>query len=326
MVVKILILVDDLDGIELILHLSLKVSSLLFMLPPLLHAVDHHAGHQSSDRHDRTERANQHHVGVAWLGRFGPDVVVFGVHRPVRQDLADSPAVSGQADAGESVVSVLAEASVEARVGIALIHLLGAVFARESRQAGAGEVIHSVGAGSAVCARRVLAVVVVLFAVTPNEPILTDTLVVVDELEADSVVLAGAGYAVVDHVLTIAALESVRAHAGVARGVAVTGGLVLARVVRRADVKVGRELAVGAVEASGAGTSVIILDPGLKQSKFMRILGPAVRPVRTVGRYLRQVDSAKVAFWADNPAPTGTIDLLIPWQPAGWKSLKAVAG
>lgn len=83
---------------------------------------------------------------------------------------------------------------------------------------------------------------------------------------------------------------------------------------------------MGAVEPSGAGTSVIILDPGLKQSKFMRILGPAGRPVRTVGRYLRQVDSAKVAFWADNPAPTGTIDLLIPWQPAGWKSLKAVAG
>ena len=104
------------------------------------------------------------------------------------------------------------------------------------------------------------------------------------------------------------------------------GGLVLARVVRRADVEVRRELAMGSVEPSGAGTSVIILDPGLKQSKFMRILGPAVRPVRTVGRYLRQVDSAKVAFWADNPAPTGTIDLLIPRQPAGWKSLKVVAG
>ena len=83
---------------------------------------------------------------------------------------------------------------------------------------------------------------------------------------------------------------------------------------------------MGAMEPSGAGTSVIILDPGLKQSKFMRILGPAGRPVRTVGRYLRQVDSAKVAFWADNPAPTGTIDLLIPGQPAGWKSLKVVAG
>ena len=83
---------------------------------------------------------------------------------------------------------------------------------------------------------------------------------------------------------------------------------------------------MGAMEPSGAGTSVIILDPGLKQSKFMRILGPAERPVRTVGRYLRQVDSAKVAFWADNPAPTGTIDLLIPRQPAGWKSLKVVAG
>ena len=104
------------------------------------------------------------------------------------------------------------------------------------------------------------------------------------------------------------------------------GGLVLARVVRRADVEVRRELAMGSVEPSGAGTSVIILDPGLKQSKFMRILGPAVRPVRTVGRYLRQVDSAKVAFWADNPPPSGTIDLLIPWQPAGWKSLKVVAG
>ena len=104
------------------------------------------------------------------------------------------------------------------------------------------------------------------------------------------------------------------------------GGLVLAGVVRRADVEVRRELAMGSVEPSGAGTSVIILDPGLKQSKFMRILDPAGRPVRTVGRYLRQVDSAKVAFWADNPAPTGTIDLLIPRQPAGWKSLKVVAG
>lgn len=191
-VVKSLILVDNLDGIELILHLGLKVSSLLLVLPPLLHAVDHHAGDQCSDRHHRTEGANQHHIGVTRLGGFGPDVVVFGVHRPIRQDLADSPAVSGQAYAGESVVSVLAESSVEARVWITLVHLLGAVFARESRQAGAGEVIHSVGAGSAVCARRVLAVVVVLFAVTPNEPILTDTLVVVDELEADSIVLTRA--------------------------------------------------------------------------------------------------------------------------------------
>lgn len=42
----------------------------------------------------------------------------------------------------------------------------------------------------------------------------------------------------VNHVLTIATLESVRAHAGVAGGVAVAGRLVLARVVRRADVKV----------------------------------------------------------------------------------------
>ena len=216
MVVKSLVLVDDLDGIQLVLHLGFKVSALLLVLPPLLHAVDNHAGDQSSDRDDRTEGANQHHIGVAWLGRFGPDVVVFGVHRPIRQDLANCPAVPGEADAGESVVPVLTESAVEARVRIALVHLLGAVFARESRQTGAGEVIHSVGAGSAVCARRVLAVVVVLFAVTPNEPILADTLVVVDELEADSIVLARAGYAVVDHVLTVATLESVRAHAGVA--------------------------------------------------------------------------------------------------------------
>ena len=55
------------------------------------------------------------------------------------------------------------------------------------------------------------------------------------------------------------------------------GGLVLARVVRRADVEVGRELAMGAVEPSGAGASVIILDPGLKQSKFMRILAVPLR-------------------------------------------------
>ena len=216
MVVKSLVLVDDLDGIQLILHLGFKVGSLLLVLPPLLHAVDHHAGDQSTDRHHCTEGANQHHIGVTWLGGFGPDVVVLGVYRPIRQDLADCPTVSREADAGESVIPVFTEPSIEARVRIALVHLLRAVFARESRQTGAGEVIHSVGAGSAVCARRVLAVVVVLFAVTPNEPILTDTLVVVDELEADSVVLARAGYAVVDHVLTIATLESVRAHAGVA--------------------------------------------------------------------------------------------------------------
>ena len=192
MVVKVLVLVDDLDGIQLILHLGLKVGSLLLVLPPLLHAVDHHAGNQSPDWDHCTEGANQHHIGVAWLGGFGPDVVVFGVDRPIRQDLANCSAVPREADAGESVVPVLAESSIEARIRIALVHLLGAVFACESRQTGAGEVIHSVGAGSAVCARRVLAVVVVLFAVTPNEPILTDTLVVVDELEADAIVLARA--------------------------------------------------------------------------------------------------------------------------------------
>ena len=279
-VVKSLILVNHLNSIQLILHLSLEVSPLLLVLPFLLHAVDHHAGDQGADRNHSTEGANQHHIGVAWLGGFGPDVIVFGIYRPVRQDLANCPAVPRQADAGKGVVSILAESSVEARVWVTLVHLLRAVFASESREAGAGEVIHSVGAGSAVCARSVLAVVVVLFAVTPNEPILTDTLVVVDELEADPIVLAGAGDAVVDHVLTVSTLEAIWAHASVAGGVAVAGGLVLARVVSRADVEVRRELAMGAVEPSGAGTSVIILDPGLKQSKFMRILGPAARPVR----------------------------------------------
>ena len=280
MVVKSLVLVDHLHSIELILHLGLKVGPLLFVLPPLLHAVDHHAGDQGADGHHGTEGANQHHIRVTRLSGLGPDVVVLGVDRTVRQDLADGPGVPWQADAGERVVPVLAESSVETRVRITLVHLLGAVFAGESRQTGAGEVIHSVGTGSAVCARRVLAVVVVLFAVTPNEPILTDTLVVVDELEADPIVLAGAGDAVVDHVLTVSTLKAIRAHASVAGGVAVARRLVLARVVGRADVEVRRELAMGSVEPSGAGTSVIILDPGLKQSKFMRILGPAARPVR----------------------------------------------
>jgi len=63
---------------------------------------------------------------------------------------------------------------------------------------------------------------------------------------------------VVDHVLTIAALESVRAHAGVARGVAVTGGLVLARVVRRADV-IGVEFAVHSFEPVDADAFIATL-------------------------------------------------------------------
>jgi hypothetical protein len=49
----------------------------------------------------------------------------------------------------------------------------------------------------------------------------------------------------------------------------VAGGLVLAGVVRRADVEVRRELAMGSVEPSGAGTSVIILDPGLAVSAVL---------------------------------------------------------
>ena len=237
-------------SVKLILHLSLKVSPLLLVLPPLLGAVDHYAGRAGPEKHQRSDASAERCVatGVAGVCGVRPDGIVLGVDGSVGQDLADASAVAREADAGEGVVAVLAEATVEAGVGVALVDFLRAVFAGESGQAGAGEVIHSVGAGSTVCTRSVLAVVVVLLAVPPNESVLADTLVVVDELEADSVVLAGAGDAVVDHLLTVSALEAVGAHAGVSAGVAAASGRVLARVVRRANVEVGGELAVGAVE------------------------------------------------------------------------------
>ena len=237
-------------SIELILHLSLKVCPLLLVLPPLLGAVDHYAGRAGPKEDQGPDPPAQSGVttGVAGVSGVRPYGVVLGVDGAVRQDLADAAAVAREADAGEGVVAILAEAAVEAGVGVALVDFLRAVFPGESGQAGAGEVIHSVGAGSTVCTRSVLAVVVVLLAVPPNESVLADTLVVVDELEADSVVLAGAGDAVVYHLLTVAPLEAVGTHAGVAAGVAAAGGGVLARVVRRANVEVGGELAVGAVE------------------------------------------------------------------------------
>ena len=260
-------------GIQLIFHLSLKVSSPLLVLPLLPHAVDDHDCHQRPDGHHRAEGANEHHIaaGVAGVGGVGADGVVLRVDGAVGQDLADTAGVVRQADAREGVVAVLAEAAVETGVGIALVHFLRAVFAGESRQAGAGEVIHSVAAGSAVCARQVLAVVVVLLTVPPNEPVLADALVVVDELEADTTILARAGDAVVDDMLAVATLEALVANALVSVHVTVACRLVLAGVIRRADVKVLGELAVGSMEARGAGARVIILDPGLKQSKFMRI-------------------------------------------------------
>ena len=143
-------------------------------------------------------------------------IVIFRINLSGREDLAHQAGVFREADTGESVVSVLAEAAVETRIGIALVNFLGAIFASISGPASALEVVDSVLAGSSVGAGSVLAVVIVVLTVATDETILTDTLVVVDELEADPTVLARAGYAVVDHVLTVATLESVWAHAGVA--------------------------------------------------------------------------------------------------------------
>jgi len=87
---------------------------------------------------------------------------------------------------------------------------------------------------------------------------LADTLIVVNELEADAVVFAWTGDTMVDNMFTVSSFETIRTAAHVTGRVTNTGCLVLARIVRGADIKVRGELAVGSVEPRGARASVII--------------------------------------------------------------------
>ena len=269
MIVQHLALVDRLHGVQLVLHLRLEVRPDLLHLATVLHAVDHDEGDQDGDGHDAAEHGDHGGVGA---GRLVPhrrvvQSVVLGVDLAAGEDLAHGARVLGQADAGEGVVAVLAEAAVQTRVGIALVHLLGAVLACEARPAGALEVVDSIGAGSTVGTRGVLAVVIVVLALPSDEPVLTHALKVVDEGEADPLVLTRRVFAQIRHLFTVAALEAGGTRARVSGHVGHARGSVLTRVVFGADVEVGGELAVRPVEPRRAAAGVIIVQPSLKQSK-----------------------------------------------------------
>ena len=217
MVIQLLALVDALHGVQLILHLSLEIRSQLLLLPSSLVAVDEKESNESQARDDTGEGGDEDIVAAASLApHLGPlQLIVLGVHLAGGQDLTDGAAVVGQTDAGEGVVAVLAEAAIEAGVGVTLIDLLAAVLASVSRWTGAGEVVDTVLALATVGTGMVLTVVIVVLAVLPSEPVLTHALVVVDEGEADALVLTRRPLAQVRHCLTIAAFKAGRTRARV---------------------------------------------------------------------------------------------------------------
>ena len=106
-----------------------------------------------------------------------------------------------------------------------------------------------------------------------------DALVAIDEVEAGSAVPTGAQLAVVGVELAVPALEAWWTGAGIAGAAGHAGGGVLAGV-GRANVKVGLELAVVAVEAGLASTLVLLITARLKKyiylllhSKISQLLG-----------------------------------------------------
>ena len=111
-----------------------------------------------------------------------------------------------------------------------------------------------------------MTVVIVLFTITTDETVLTNTFVIIDKLEADPVVLAGTGDAVINHILTVSALETWRTSAGVTSHITHTGCPILAGIVDGADVEVRGEFTVRSVETGSTRAGIIIFTvSGLKQ-------------------------------------------------------------
>ena len=271
MVVEILGFVDGLHCVELILHLSLIISSQLFLFPLLLGAVDGAGGDDGNGGDDHAEGGDQGHVAAGVLlpdgGVNQAKFVVLGVNFARWKNLTNCAGVLGQTDTGEGVVAVLAEASIETRTWITLVDFLRTVFASVSRSAGAVEVIDSILAGSSIGTRIVLAVIVVVLAIATNESILTNTLVVVDEWETYSVVLARRVFAQISHFFTVSPLEAWGTSTGIAGHVGHASGSVFTGVVFCTNIKIRSKFTMRSVESRCASAGIIIVQTRLKQSK-----------------------------------------------------------
>ena len=195
------------------------------------------------------------------------EIVIFRINLSGREDLTNHAGVLGQADAGESVVSVLTEASIETRIGIALVDFLRAIFASVSRPACALEVVDSILAGSSVSTGGVLAVIIVVLTVPTDETVLADTLVVIDEGEANALILTRVRLAQIRHFFAVPPLESWRAGTGVAGHVGHASGSILTRIVFSANIEIRTELAMRSMKSRGASAGIIVVEPSLKQSK-----------------------------------------------------------
>ena len=195
------------------------------------------------------------------------NIVIFGINLSGREDLTDQAGVLRQADAGESVVSVLAEAAVETRIGIALVDFLRAIFARVSRSTCALEVVDSILAGPSVGTGGVLAVVVVVLTVPTDEPVLADTLVVIDEGEANALILTRVRLAQICHFFAVPPLESWRAGTSVAGHAGRASGSIFTGIVIRANIGVRAELAIRTIKSRGASAGIIVVEPSLKKIK-----------------------------------------------------------
>ena len=194
-------------------------------------------------------------------------IVIFRIDLSGRENLTDQPRVFRQADTGESVVSVLAEAAVQTRIRIALVNFLRAIFACISGPASALEVVDTVLAGSSVGAGRVLTVVVVVLTVATDETILADALVVVNEWEANTLVLTGVCCAQVCHFFAVSSLKSGRTGTGVAGHVGHASGSIFTWVVFSTNIEVRAELAMRSMKSWGASAGIIVVESRLKQSK-----------------------------------------------------------
>lgn len=242
------------------------------------------------------------------------NIVIFRINLSGRENLTDQAGVLGEADAGESVVSVLTEATVETRIGITLVDFLRAIFASISGPASALEVVDSILAGSSIGTRGVLAVVVVVLTVATDETILADALVIIDEWEANALILTGVCFAQICHFFAISPLESWGAGTGIAGHVGHASGSVFTWIVFSTNIKVRAELAMRSMKSWGASAGIIVVEPSL------------ALPAVPAGKLVALVDDLELAVPAGEADGTGASVVLAGVEAGGPVVTRPVVG
>lgn len=133
------------NSILFVLHPRLVIRSLLFPLPPLLHAHYHHSCHNDQERNSRRQCSDHNYM-------FGcQSRVTLSLLRHVLRDvpytgflfiLTDSSLPSVDAVTSVSIYSVDTSSSIATRVGSTLINIYATVFSCEPKSTSATVIVH----------------------------------------------------------------------------------------------------------------------------------------------------------------------------------------